>query len=223
VKAQIAQVQEQKRELMAAPRTGSKQPNENESGPMLQLQSQLQANQIEIQNRERAISGLEARIGEYQGRLNAQPGTEQQLLELTRGYEQSRAIYDDLLKKKNNSVMATSMEQMQKGERFTMLDPPSLPVKPDFPNHLKFCGLGVAAGLGLGFLVVFLFEFFDDRMHGEKEIKALLGMNLLAEVPEVRSDADKNREKRRVVLGWAVTAIVGICIALGSTFSFLRG
>jgi polysaccharide biosynthesis transport protein len=60
-------------------------------------------------------------------------------------------------------------------------------------------------------------------MHGEKEIKALLGMNLLAEVPEVRSDADKNREKRRVVLGWAVTAIVGICIALGSTFSFLRG
>lgn len=127
LKAQIAQVQEQKRELMAAPRTGSKQTNENESGPMLQLQSQLQANQIEIQNRESAISGLEARIAEYQGRLNAQPGTEQQLLELTRGYEQSKVIYDDLLKKKNNSVMATSMEQMQKGERFTMLDPPVFP------------------------------------------------------------------------------------------------
>ena len=150
LKAQIAQVQEQKRELMAAPRTGSKQTNENESGPMLQLQSQLQANQIEIQNRESAISGLEARIAEYQGRLNAQPGTEQQLLELTRGYEQSKVIYDDLLKKKNNSVMATSMEQMQKGERFTMLDPPSLPIKPDFPDHLKFCGFGVVAGLGTG-------------------------------------------------------------------------
>jgi len=223
VKAQIAQVQQQKRELMAAPRTGSKQPNESESGPMLQLQSQLQANQIEIQNRERAISGLEARIGEYQGRLNAQPGTEQQLLELNRGYEQSKAIYDDLLKKKNNSVMATSMEQMQKGERFTMLDPPSLPVKPSFPNHLKFCGLGVAAGLGLGCLVVLLFEFFDDRMHGEKEIKELLAMNVMAEVPEVQSDDDKDREKRRMVLGWAFAGFVGICVALGSTFSFLRG
>lgn len=223
VKAQIAKTEKQKDALMAAPRTGSKQPNENESGPMLQLQSQLKANQIEIQNHERAIAGLESRVGEYQGRLNSQPGTEQQLLELSRGYEQTKSIYDDLLKKRTNSVMATSMEQMQKGERFTMLDPPSLPVKPDFPNHLKFCGLGIAAGLGLGCLIVFLFEFLDDRMHAEKEIKALLAINVLAEVPEVQSEADKERQRRRVVLGWAVTAIVGICIALGSTFSLLRG
>ena len=222
VKAQIAQLQEQKKDLLAAPRTG-KQPNENESGPMLQLQSQLQANQSEIQNRERAIAGLEARIGEYQGRLNAQPGTEQQLLELSRGYEQSKAIYDDLLKKKNNSVMATSMEQMQKGERFTMLDPPSLPIKPDFPNHLKFCGFGLVAGLGLGCLAVLLFEFFDDRMHGEKELKELLAINVLAEVPEVQSNEDKDREKRRLMLGWAFAGFVGVCVALGSTFSFLRG
>jgi len=223
VKAQIAQVEEQKRELMAAPRSGSKQASESESGPMLQLQSQLQANQIEIQNREKAIASLEARISEYQGRLNAQPGTEQQLLELNRGYEQTKSIYDDLLKKKTQSAMATSMEQLQRGERFRTLDPPSLPQKPDFPDHLKFCGFGVAAGLAMGCFVVFLFEFFDDRMHADKEIKALLAMNVLAEVPEVRSDADKDREKRRIVLGWALTAIVGICIALGSTFSFLRG
>jgi polysaccharide chain length determinant protein (PEP-CTERM system associated) len=223
VKAQIAQVEEQKKELMAAPRSGSKQASESESGPMLQLQSQMQANQIEIQNRERAIASLEGRIAEYQGRLNAQPGTEQQLLELTRGYEQTKSIYDDLLKKKTQSAMATSMEQLQRGERFRTLDPPSLPLKPDFPNHLKFCGFGLAAGLGLGSLLVFLFEFFDDRMHAEKEIKALLGINVLAEVPEVRSEEDKSREKRRIVLGWALTAIVGICIALGSTYSFLRG
>jgi len=223
VKAQIAQVEEQKKELMAAPRSGSKQASESESGPMLQLQSQMQANQIEIQNRERAIASLEGRIAEYQGLLNAQPGTEQQLLELTRGYEQTKSIYDDLLKKKTQSAMATSMEQLQRGERFRTLDPPSLPLKPDFPNHLKFCGFGLAAGLGLGSLLVFLFEFFDDRMHAEKEIKALLGINVLAEVPEVRSEEDKSREKRRIVLGWALTAIVGICIALGSTYSFLRG
>jgi len=75
----------------------------------------------------------------------------------------------------------------------------------------------------LGCIIVFLFEFFDDRMHAEKEIKALLALNVLAEVPEVQSEADKDREKRRVVFGWALTAIVGICIAIGSTYSFLRG
>ena len=61
---------------------------------------------------------------------------------------------------------------MQKGERFSMLDPPSLPLKPDFPNRLKFCAIGLAFGLALGLVVAGGFEFMDDRLHSEKEIKA---------------------------------------------------
>ena len=223
VKAQIAKVEKQKQELLAAPKTGSKQANETESTPMLQLQSQLQANQLEIASRERAISGLEARINEYQGRLNSAPATEQQLADITRGYEQSKANYNDLLKKKNQSVMATSMEEMQQGERFTILDPPSLPDKPDFPNRLKFCGMGIGVGLALGCLFVFLLEFFDDRMHAERELKALLPITVMAEIPEIQSPLDLQRQKRRLVLGWTMAAIVGAVIAAGSTFSFLRG
>jgi polysaccharide chain length determinant protein (PEP-CTERM system associated) len=223
VKAQIATTEKQRQDLLAAPRTETKQASDAQSTPLLQLQGQLQANQLEITGRERAIAGLEARINEYQGRLNSEPATEQQRDELTRGYEQSKASYDDLLKKKNNSVMATSMEQMQQGERFTMLDPPILPTKPDFPNRLKFCGMGIVAGLALGCLVVFLFEFFDDRMHGEKEIKALLTIPVIAEIPEIQSPLDEKKQKRQVVVGWALTAIVGAVIVLGSTFSILRG
>jgi polysaccharide chain length determinant protein (PEP-CTERM system associated) len=223
IKAQIAKTERQKEQLLAAPRTASKLGNETESTPMLQLQSQLQANQLEISSRERAIVGLEARINEYQGRLNSAPAAEQQLLELNRGYEQSKANYDDLLKKKNNSVMATSMEQMQQGERFTMLDPPSLPIKPDFPNRMKFCGMGILAGLGLGCLVVFLFEFFDDRMHGEKELKALLPINVMAEIPEIETPLDQDKKKRQLVQGWAMAVIIVLIIAAGSTFSYMRG
>jgi protein tyrosine kinase modulator len=223
LKAQIAKTEKQRQDLLAAPKTGSKQANDTESAPLLQLESQLQANQAEITNRERAIVGLEARVNEYQGRLNSQPATEQQLAELTRGYEQSKANYDDLLKKKNQSVMATSMEQMQQGERFTMLDPPSLPTRPDFPNRLKFCVMGIGVGVALGCLVVFLFEFFDDRMHGEKEIKALLAIPVVAEIPEVQSSLDEQKKKKQLVLGWSLTAIVGAVIAIGSAFSYLRG
>lgn len=223
LKAQIADTEKQREQMLSHPKAGSKQGTEAESTPLLQLQSQLQANQLEIASRERAIAGLQARIGEYQGRLNAEPTTEQELAELTRGYDQSKANYDDLLKKKNASVMATSMEEMQQGERFTMLDPPSLPTKPDFPNRLKFCGFGVLAGVGLGFLVVLLLELFDDRMHGEKEIKGLVGVPIMAEIPEIQSSLDEQNQKRQVIRGWALTAIVGVVIALGSTFSFLRG
>jgi polysaccharide biosynthesis transport protein len=222
VKAQIAKTERQRQDFLAAPKVGSKS-GDNESGPLLQLQGQLQANQVEIANRERAIVGLETRINEYQGRLNSQPGIEQQLADLNRGYEQSKANYDDLLKKKTQSAMATSMERMQQGERFTMLDPPSVPTRPDSPNRMKLCGTGILFGIAAGCVVIFLFEFFDDRLHGEKEIKALLTMPVMSEIPEVQTPVDQQRASKRLLTGWAATAIVGFVIAVGSVYSYLRG
>ena len=99
----------------------------------------------------------------YQARLNQEPVREQQLTDLTRGYEQSKANYDELLKKKNGSEMATSMELRQQGEHFRILDPPSLPVKPSFPNRLKLCGIGLVVGVLLGAAVSAGAELMDDR------------------------------------------------------------
>jgi polysaccharide chain length determinant protein (PEP-CTERM system associated) len=198
-------------------------PDPTQSGPLLQMQGQVKANRAEIANRERAIQQLQARIGDYSGRLNAEPGIEQQLADLTRGYDQSKAIYDDLLKKKTQSSMATSMEELQQGERFTILDPPSLPTKPDFPNRLKFCGFGLVAGLVLGIGFVGGFEFFDDRLYDEKEIKGMLPFAVISEVPEIRDAATETHIKRRSRLGWAMAVIAFCSILAGSVVSILLG
>ena len=139
----------------------------------IQLQGQLKSNQIDMANKEHEIAGLKAKIDDYQRRLNQEPAREQQFTDLTRGYEQSKANYDELLKKKNDSEMATSMELLQQGEHFRMIDPPSLPLKPDFPNRLKFCGIGLGIGVALGGAVAGGTEFLDDRLHNEKALKEL--------------------------------------------------
>ena len=193
-----------------------------QNAELIQLKGQLHSAQVEIQNREQALAALNARVGEYQARLNQEPASEQQLAELTRGYEQSKANYDDLLKKENESRMATSMEQMQQGERFTILDAPSLPSKPAFPNRLKMCGLGCVAGILLGALFVGILEFLDDRLHSDKEIKKLLPAAVISEVPEVLTLHDKHSGTRTIVFGWAMAALVLICILAGSAFSYLH-
>jgi polysaccharide chain length determinant protein (PEP-CTERM system associated) len=191
--------------------------------PLAQLQSQLQANEIESRNREQTVAALQQKINEYQGRLNQEPVREQQLADLTRGYEQSKNNYDDLLKKKNESAMATSMELLQQGERFRIIDPPSLPLKPDFPNRLKFCGIGVAAGLAFGALVVGAFEITDDRLYSEKEIKDLIPVPVILELPVIVNSADEKSAMRKMWLGWASAAFVLTLILVGSALSFLRG
>jgi polysaccharide biosynthesis transport protein len=193
------------------------------TSPMVQLQGQLQSNRVEIANRERAVTDLKAKVIDYQARLNQEPVREQQLSDLTRGYDQSKANYDGLLKKKNESAMATSMELLQQGERFRIIDPPSLPVKPDFPNRLKFCGIGLGMGLALGVVVAAAFEMMDDRVYDEKELQELLPVAVISEIPTLEVAADVQREHRRLWLGWATAAFVSCTILVGSALSYLRG
>jgi len=233
VKAEIARTEKARADLLATLKANADKPHDSQGGTqalvspeanpaLLQLQGQLHAEEVDIASRERTIADLQARIAEYQGRLNAEPAVEQQLADLTRGYEQSQANYNQILQKESNSQMATSMEQMQEGERFTMLDPPSLPLKPDFPNHLKMCGAGFGVGAALGILVVGLLEFMDDRLHTEKEIKDLLSAAVISEIPEVLSPRDASRNKRRAFLGWAMAAVVFVTILAGTAFSYLH-
>jgi succinoglycan biosynthesis transport protein ExoP len=189
----------------------------------IQLQGQLKGNQIDIANKEHDIAALKAKIDDYQGRLNQEPVREQQFADLTRGYEQSKANYDDLLKKKNSSQMATSMELLQQGEHFQMIDPPSLPVKPDFPNRMKLCGMGLGIGMALGAALAGGAEFLDDRLYNEKALKDLLPVSVISEIPAITLPDDEKRREKKLWLSWATTGIVFATIVAGSAISYFRG
>jgi polysaccharide chain length determinant protein (PEP-CTERM system associated) len=233
LKDQIAQTEKMREQLAADQKVRAfdsesddtiiANPDDPQSASMAQLQSQMKANQIEVANREHSIETLKAKVGEYQARLNQEPVREQQLADLTRGYDQSKANYDDLLKKKNESAMATSMELLQQGERFRILDPPSLPLKADFPNRMKFCGIGVGVGLALGVIVAGAFEMMDDRIHDESVLQSLLPIAVISEVPEMTSAFDQQRRRRQMWVGWIAAALVLSTIVAGSAISFLRG
>jgi len=166
---------------------------------------------------------LKTKVADYQARLNQEPVREQQLSDLTRGYEQSKADYDELLKKKNESARATSMELLQQGERFRIIDPPSLPLRPDFPNRLKFWGIGLGIGLALGIVVAGSYELMDDRVYEEKAIEKLLPVAVISEIPSISIVADLQAERKQMWVGWATAAVISIMILLGSAVSYLRG
>jgi succinoglycan biosynthesis transport protein ExoP len=189
----------------------------------VQLQGQLKANQIDMSNKEHEIAGLKSKIDDYQRRLNEEPAREQQYADLTRNYEQSKADYDELLKKKNSSQMATSMELLQQGEHFQMIDPPSLPLKPDFPNRLKFCGIGLGVGIALGAGLAGATEFLDDRVYDEKALKALLPVNVISEIPAISGPDEERKQGRKLWVSWVTTGVVLATVLLGSAISFFRG
>ena len=54
--------------------------------------------------------GCRARLRLYQDRIQASPAVEEQYKNLTRDYQTAQAFYDELLRKMNQSKMATDLE-----------------------------------------------------------------------------------------------------------------
>ena len=135
---------------------------------MMQVQGQLKANQMEILNDQQRAGDLESQISAYQARLNLTPETEQELTNISRGYEESKANYNSLQQKQMQSQLATSLEHQQEGEQFRILDPPSLPGKPSAPNHLRFSLGGLLFGISLGLGLAAILERTDVRVRQEK-------------------------------------------------------
>ena len=194
-----------------------------ESRGVAEIQSQLKRTELDIQDRKKEIAGLEAQIQEYQSRLSKTPIREQQLADLSRDYDQSQANYESLLTKKNQSALATDMEKTQQGEQFTVLDAPSLPAGPYFPNRLLFTLGGLAAGLALAAATASLREMLDDRVHGEVEFGCISKSPVLVAIPPIVIPRDLRGGRWRAVgEGACATAVLAV-MAASTLLAYFHG
>src|SRR6202165_399190 len=193
------------------------------STPMMQMQSQLKANQMEILNDQKYEKELESKITEYQARLNLTPATEQELTNISRGYEESKSNYNSLLQKQMQSQLATSPETRQQGEQFRVVDPPSLPNKPSTPNHLRFSWGGLLAGILLGIGLASAMEFTDERIRQEKDLEGIVPVRVLVGIPRLNTAKEDQTRARRwwTELGTAVAIVV--LIVLGNLYALYKG
>ena len=171
-------------------------PFDPKSAALLEMESQLKANRLEIANREAEIKDGQAKINQYQSRLNMAPVMEQQFAEITRDYDQSKTDYESLLAKKNQSEMSTDLEKTQQAEHFRMLDPPDLPGKPYKPNRLLMSAAGMIFGLVFGGGFAFAMEKLSGKIYSEREIKKLVPFEVIAEIPPIESLQEQSSNRR---------------------------
>jgi polysaccharide biosynthesis transport protein len=187
-----------------------------------QIESQLKANQLEIESNQKRESDLESQISAYLARLNMVPEAEQELANISRGYEESKANYNSLLQKQMQSQLATSLEERQKGEQFRILDPPSLPNKHLTPNRFKYSVGGLALGFVLGFGIVALLELTDIRVRQEKDIKTLVQVPLLVSIPRLSTQSEEEVHARVRWFDYGAVMIILTLLAIGNVYAFYK-
>jgi len=182
-----SQVQELKRRIAEDPGAkgspGSSQSALREPAPLQQLRAKVKQDDLNIADLVKRQSQIQEQIHILQARVQASPMVEQQFKELTRNYQSASEFYNELLKKRENSAMATDLEHQQESQTFKVLDPPSLPVTPSFPKLLNFIGGGAAAGLTLALATMYFLALSDKAMYGERDVELCLKLPVLALVP----------------------------------------
>jgi polysaccharide biosynthesis transport protein len=200
------------------------EPGQRDSAtPMMQIQSQLTANRLEIQNYEKRQKSLEGQVNAYQARLNLTPETEQQLADISRGYDESKTNYNSLLQKQNQSQLATSLEQRQQGEQLSIIDPPTLPDKPSAPNHLLVSLAGLALGIVLGLGLCAFIELTDVRVRQEEDLAGLVPARVLVGIPHLSVPGEDRlaTHGRRIEISLAIAMC--ILIVAGNLYALYKG
>ena len=232
VKTEIEATEKLKRQFEAELASPSKSPakpaatsatNLQSAAPLLQVESQLEANKLEISNRQKEIKQLDAEIDDYQHRLNLTPVREQEFASIIRDHDESQKNYESLLAKKLQSQMATNLERRQQGETFRVLDPPNLPQKPYAPNRLKFCLGGIAFGLALGLGLALLVELLNPKIHCGADVLRMGPAPLLVSIPSLPTSSERQRQRIRLLCETAAMAVMAMVISAGSLFTYWKG
>ena len=157
----------------------------SEPAQIAQLRAEIHTTEQVIAEKTKEQAKIQQEIKVYQDRVQSSPAVEQQYKELTRDYQTALDFYNDLLKKRDQSTMATDLERHQEGEQFKILDPANLPDQPSFPNRPAFTLGGLGGGLALGLAIAFLLESRDTSFRTERDVEFALKLPVLAMVPAI--------------------------------------
>lgn len=186
----------------------------------IQLQARLDATAADLRSLQGQRAELQAKISEFERRLTAAPQVEREYKSLTRDYETALSKYREVLAKRQEAELARSLESGQKGERFTLIEPPVIPEQPDRPNRMLIGLLGfaltIAGSIGVGAMA----EAADDRIYGRSGVSRLIGVPPLAVIPQLDNAAARaGRLRRRALLIGAFIAFLAV-LALAVHFFY---
>jgi len=119
--------------------------------------------------------------------------------ELTRNYQSALDFYNQLLKKRDNSVMPSDLVHQQEGEQFRVLDPPSLPRSPSFPKMFNFVAGGFGGGTALALIILYVLMAMDKTLHTEREVESYLKLPVLVSVPILEAAVGSSKLLKRPI------------------------
>jgi polysaccharide chain length determinant protein (PEP-CTERM system associated) len=194
------------------------------------LNEEIKMVEGEIKRQQKLLGDNEKQISELLGRINSVPGAEVALGAIEREYQTKKTAYDELLQQQQKITLGAEAATQQQGEGIEVIDPANLPSQPVAPKRAVLSGLGLAFGLGLGLLMVGIFEV--PRLltiQSTEDARHYTGLPVLVAVPELMTPQEARAvpRRRRLLLAAGMVAtivsipVLALVLKLSHVFEFL--
>ncbi len=216
IERSLAQAEEA---LKAAPKTKEKEKNDLDIEPdnpvYIQLESQLNATEGELGSMRELRQKLVDKITDFENRLLKSPQVEREYRNLTRDYDNAVAKYKEVKAKQLEAELAEALERENKGERFSLIEPPQVPETPSKPNRIAIFFLGFIFSLAGGVGSVAVAEALSDAIRDVTELMQVTGEPPLVTIPYIEVEAEREEQealKKMLIKGGIAIAILVVIL-----------
>lgn len=164
----------------------------------IQLKAQREANRVQRESLMQRRGEVEHAITALDDRIALAPSTEREFGDLLRALDNEQIKYHEVRQKQMAAKLSATLEDEQKGERFTLIDPPLPPEKPISPNRGLILASGGLLGLLLSGATAVLLEARDGTVRSRRDLESLLEVPPLALLPVIETPGEQGRRRRRL-------------------------
>lgn len=183
------------------------QSNENVNPAYIQIRAKIASTEGEIARLKNRQEEIKAKIADFEKRVAETYQVQRAYSELTRDHENTLAKYRELRSKQLQAELAQNLESENKGESFSLIEPPSVPSKAEKPNRPKLLVLGLGASVGAGLGLALLVEMFFGGVRGYTQVAHIVGKSPLVVIPVITTTRELARRKT-LRNRWIIIAIL---------------
>jgi uncharacterized protein involved in exopolysaccharide biosynthesis len=186
---------------------------------MVELRTQLKANQTQTGALERQSAQLRQQLTQQQGRVEAAPQVEREYKSLALNLQLAQTKYNQLLKYQMDAQLTSQAISSGRSDRIRIVEQPGVPLTPGKPKRTAIAVVGLMLAILLGLTAVVIAESLDQSVRGSRDIRRVLALSPLGVIPEIRDAATARRDRLQVMM-LTLCVFVGTAVVLMAARSF---
>lgn len=178
-----------------------------------EIRKQLSAAEVELRAQKRRMESLAHLQVQEHERAERVASNQAEYSELTRDYQVTRKVYEDLLARKENARLSMTLDQEGQGVSYRIQEPAVFPLKSSGLGFFVFALLAPLIGFLLPLIILMAYVFLDPHLRSARALHKQLpaDIDMLGVIPHYNTPLGERLLKKDML---SIFAIAGIAMVI---------